>query len=162
MFSSAIAFPEAAIWFCFPACSYFQNPLGKVWWIICTLIGNRKLIIMLSLRSVLYISSLLCLIELVLLWNEFWCLSWHGVYTICIHSCADPEGGRGWQGVRSPPWKITKIYGFFKTFLTCSNTSSDPLKITKLPIQYSMLGHHRPASETPFKWHFAGGPLMTR
>ena len=20
-------------------------------------------------------------------------------------------------------------------------------------------GHHRPASETPFKWHFAGGPM---
>ena len=25
-----------------------------------------------------------------------------------------------------------------------------------------MLGHHRPASETQFKWHFTGGPLMTR
>ena len=23
-----------------------------------------------------------------------------------------------------------------------------------------MLGHHRPASETPFKWRFAGGPMM--
>ena len=23
-----------------------------------------------------------------------------------------------------------------------------------------MLGHHRPASETPFKWCFAGGPMM--
>ena len=28
---------------------------------------------------------------------------------------------------------------------------SGPLKITKLPIQHSMLGHHRPASELPFK-----------
>ena len=91
-------------------------------------------------------------------------LSWHGVYTICIHSCADPEGGGGGGGRAGggggkgrggggpePPWKITKMYGFFKTFLPCSNTGSDPLKITKLPIQYSMLGHHLPASETPFK-----------
>ena len=25
-----------------------------------------------------------------------------------------------------------------------------------------MLGHHRHASETPFKWSFAGGPMMAR
>ena len=25
-----------------------------------------------------------------------------------------------------------------------------------------MLGHQRHASETPFKWCFAGGPMMTR
>ena len=25
-----------------------------------------------------------------------------------------------------------------------------------------MLGHYRPASETPFKGHFAGGPMMAR
>ena len=24
-----------------------------------------------------------------------------------------------------------------------------------------MLGHHRPASEVPFKWRFAGGLMMT-
>ena len=23
------------------------------------------------------------------------------------------------------------------------------------------LGHHRPVSETPFKWHFAGGLMMS-
>ena len=23
-------------------------------------------------------------------------------------------------------------------------------------------GHHRPASETPFKWRFAGGPMMAQ
>ena len=39
-----------------------------------------------------------------------------------------------------------------------SNTGPDPLKITKLPKQHSMLGHHLSASETPFKWRFAGGP----
>ena len=38
-----------------------------------------------------------------------------------------------------------------------SNTGPDPLKITKLPSQHSMLGHHRPTSETPFKWCLAGG-----
>ena len=25
-----------------------------------------------------------------------------------------------------------------------------------------MLGHQRPASETPFKWRFAAGPMMAR
>ena len=25
-----------------------------------------------------------------------------------------------------------------------------------------MLGHHRHSSETPFKWHFAGGSMMAR
>ena len=25
-----------------------------------------------------------------------------------------------------------------------------------------MLGHHRDASETPFKWRFGGGPIMAR
>ena len=25
-----------------------------------------------------------------------------------------------------------------------------------------MLGHHRHASETPFQWRFAGGPMMAR
>ena len=23
-------------------------------------------------------------------------------------------------------------------------------------------GHHQPASETPFEWRFAGGPIVTR
>ena len=71
-----------------------------------------------------------------------------------IEPCADPEGG-----TRSPdpppPGKLQNI-GFL------SNTGPDPLKITKLLIQLSMLGHHRPASETPFKWHSAGGPFMAR
>ena len=38
----------------------------------------------------------------------------------------------------------------------------DPLRITKLPIQHSMLGLHRPASKTPFKWRFAGGSMIAR
>ena len=38
----------------------------------------------------------------------------------------------------------------------------DPLKITRLhvPSQHSMFGHHGPASETSFKWRFAGEPMM--
>ena len=51
-------------------------------------------------------------------------------------------GGRG----SGPPMVNYKNVGFL------SNTGPDPLKITKLPNQYSMLGHHRPASETPFRW----------
>ena len=43
-----------------------------------------------------------------------------------------------------------------------SNIGPDPLKITKLPSLHSMLGHHQHASETPFKWRFAGGPMMAR
>ena len=34
--------------------------------------------------------------------------------------------------------------------------------MTKLPSQHSMSGHHRHASETPFKWRFAGGSMMAR
>ena len=43
-----------------------------------------------------------------------------------------------------------------------SNTGPDPLKFSKLPSQHSKLGHHRHPSETPFKWRFAGGPMMAR
>ena len=35
-----------------------------------------------------------------------------------------------------------------------------PWKITKLPSLHYMTGHHRPASETPFKWCFSSGPIM--
>ena len=55
-----------------------------------------------------------------------------------------------------PPLENYKNIGFL------SNTGPDPLKITRLPIQYLMLGHHQHASETPFKWRFAGGPMMAR
>ena len=51
----------------------------------------------------------------------------------------------------------------YKNIVFLSNTGRDPLKNPKLlPSQHSMLGYHRPASETPFKWCFAGGPLMAR
>ena len=69
-------------------------------------------------------------------------------------SGADPEGGERRSG---PPTLVN-----YKNIGSLSNTGPDPLKITKLPIQHSMMDHHRPASETLFKLRFAGGPLMSR
>ena len=71
-------------------------------------------------------------------WSSSLCLTYCSAKT-----CAEPE--RGGQG---------ENIGFLR------NTGPDPLKITKLPSQHSMLGHHRSASETPLKWRFAGRPLM--
>ena len=66
-------------------------------------------------------------------------------------------GSRGGTGGPDPPppGKSQKI-GLL------NHTGPDPLEITKLPSQHSMLGHYRPASETHFKWRFAGGPMMAR
>ena len=55
--------------------------------------------------------------------------------------CRSRGGDRG----SGPPLENYKNIGFL------SNIGPDPLKITKLPIQHSMLGHHRPARDTPFK-----------
>ena len=57
--------------------------------------------------------------------------------------------GVGEQG-SGPPLKNHKNIEFL------GNAGPDPLKITKLPSQHSMLGHHRHASETPFN-----GVLLT-
>ena len=66
-------------------------------------------------------------------------------------------GSRGTGGPDPPPSKITKNIGFL------SNTGPDPLKNHKAIRGYhSMFGNHRLASETPFKWRFAGGPTMAR
>ena len=71
-------------------------------------------------------------------------------------TCADPEGGGGGAGGPDPPKNLKNI-GFL------SHSGPDPLKKnTKLPSQHSMLGHHQHARETPLKWRFAGGPLVTR
>ena len=72
---------------------------------------------------------------------------------VCFHVRIQRGGGGRGSGL---PLENDKHIGFL------SNTGPDPLKITKLPIQHLMLGHHRPASETPLKWCFAGGPLMAR
>ena len=65
-------------------------------------------------------------------------------------SWADPKGAGG-PGL---PLKHHENIGFSAILVRI------PWKITKLPSQYSMTGHHRSASETPFKWHFASGPIM--
>ena len=65
-------------------------------------------------------------------------------------------GSRGGTGDPDSPLENYKNIGFL------SSTGPDPLKITKLPIQYSILGYYRPVSETPLKWRFAGGPMMAR
>ena len=82
------------------------------------------------------------------------------------NSCADPEyvcvcvGGGGGQGSCTPtsspphPLKDHKIKGFLAILVRIHR------KITKLPSQHSMLGHHPHASETSFKWHFTGRPMM--
>ena len=71
------------------------------------------------------------------------------------------RGSRGWGAGHAdppPPLNNHKNIGFL------SNTGPDPQKITKLPSQHLMLGHHWPVlvSGTPFKWRFAGGPMMAR
>ena len=53
---------------------------------------------------------------------------------------ADPEGATG----GSDPLKNHQNIGFL------SNTGPDPLKITKLPSQHSMWGHHLRADDCPF------------
>ena len=64
------------------------------------------------------------------------------------------------NGVRTPPPPPLENRKAIIGFL--SNTGPDPLEITKLPNQHSMLGHHRPASEMPFQWRFAGSPMVAR
>ena len=70
------------------------------------------------------------------------------------NKCGSRWGNRG----SGPPPPLEN----YKKLGCLSNTGPDPLKITKLPSLHSMLGHHRPTSETPFKWRFAGGPLTPR
>ena len=53
------------------------------------------------------------------------------------------------------PLKIIKNRGSW-------HTGPVPFKISKLPSQHSMLGHQRHANEAPFKWCFAGGPMIGR
>ena len=65
-------------------------------------------------------------------------------------SWADPEGGQTLS-----PLKIMKN-------MVSKHTGPFPFIITKLPSQHSMLGHHRHASETLFKWCFAGRPMIGR
>ena len=72
-------------------------------------------------------------------------------------TCANPEGGTAPPPPPPlPPLKNHKDIGVH------SNTGLDPLKITKLPSQHSMLGHYRRASETQmaFRWRVDDDPLI--
>ena len=60
------------------------------------------------------------------------------------------------EGTGGPPPKNHKILSILAILVRI------PCKTTKLPSQHLMLGHRRPASETPLQWHFAGGPMMAR
>ena len=64
------------------------------------------------------------------------------------------RGGTG--GPDPPPLENLKNMDFL------SNTEPDPLKFSKLPSQHSTLGHHRHASEMPFKGASLAddGPLL--
>ena len=64
------------------------------------------------------------------------------------------RGGGGGEGVRTPPLKNHKKYRI------SSNTGPDSLKNHKAIKPDAMLGQHRHASETPFKWRFASGPMV--
>ena len=69
------------------------------------------------------------------------------------------RGSRGGWGQIFPdptPCKITKLYESLEILVRI------PWKITELPSQHSMLGHHQPTSETPLKWRFAGRPIIAR
>ena len=69
---------------------------------------------------------------------------------------------RGSRGGQEGPDPLSHLVTHKNIGFIFISTGSDPLKITKLQSQHSMLGHHRHARETPFKWRFAGGPLITR
>ena len=64
----------------------------------------------------------------------------------------DMRGSRGGQGGLPPPPENHKNIVFLAIQVRI------PWQITK----HSMLGHHRHASKMPFKWHFAGGPMLAR
>ena len=60
-------------------------------------------------------------------------------------ACADPESfARGGSNSRT----------FFSVFLLLLMRVED-----QIPLKVS---HHRSTSETPFKWRFAGGPMMAQ
>ena len=64
------------------------------------------------------------------------------------------ERGVGGAGVRPPSPENHKIIGFL------CNTGPDPLKNQKATNPAFNVGQHLPASETPFQWRFAGGPMV--
>ena len=59
------------------------------------------------------------------------------------------------QGVRTSLWKITELLG------PLAIPARNPWKTTNYQLsRHSVLGLHKLANETPFKWRFVGGPMM--
>ena len=54
---------------------------------------------------------------------------------------------------------VLLLFFFFFFFLRDCVVLVDEGKRILIPLK---TGHHQPASETPLKWHFAGGPMMTQ
>ena len=81
-----------------------------------------------------------------------------GIYSSTHRSaenkCVWPARMHGSRG-GALPLKNHKHIGFL------SYTGKDPLKNYKAT-KLAMLGHHRLASESPFKWPFDGGTMMSR
>ena len=69
----------------------------------------------------------------------------NSTYETCV-AWADPDGVGGVRGSGRPQKYHKKIKGFLAIQVWI------PWKITKLPSQHTMLGHHGNASETPFNW----------
>ena len=65
-------------------------------------------------------------------------------------SCADPE-----SFVRGGPTLTVFFFVFFSCFFFWLMIRGR----TQIPL---LAGHQRPASETQFKWGFAGGPMMAQ
>ena len=62
-------------------------------------------------------------------------------------ACADPE-----SFVRGGPTLTSFVFFCFCFFFVDGMEGG-----SKLPLK---VGHHRPASETPLKWRFAGVPIL--
>ena len=112
----------------FPACSYFQNPLGKVWWIICTLIGSRNLIIMLFLRSVLYIStsSLFDWVSVVIKWILMPKLA-RCLHNLYLFMCGSRGGGGSDPASTVHPKKYQEFQTLQKNIWNFSNPKNIPI-----------------------------------
>ena len=81
----------------------------------------------------------------------------HSDFDLCIRARIQMRNW-GWSGFHPPPpphrgksqsCMFPQEYWY-----------GPPWKITKLPSQNSVMGHHRLASEAPFKWCFTGGPTI--
>ena len=72
-----------------------------------------------------------------------------GEVVLIQSSCTDPE-----SFVREGP---TMTF-FILLFLVDEGRTEDPY----YHLKHLKAGHHRPTSETPFKWRFASRPLIAR